>query len=66
MDETCGEKKISAYDQYLDDVKKRYNSLMGNVDYKSGKLPPCASAPSSCRDAQLLVSAIENFDEDRV
>ena len=65
MDEICGAKKISPYDQYLDDVKKRYNSLMGTVDYKSEELPHCESAPSSFKDAQLLLSAIENNDEER-
>ena len=65
LDEICGAKKISAYDQYLNDVKKRYNSLMGNVDHKSGKLPACESAPSSFRDAQVLLSAIENNEEER-
>ena len=64
LDEICG-KNISAYDQYLDDVKTRYNSLMGTVDHNSDELPPCESAPSSFRDAEVLLSAIEHNDEER-
>ena len=65
LDEICGAKKISAYDQYLDDLKKRYNSLMGNIDHKSEELPVCESTPTSFRDAQVLLSAIEKIDEER-
>ena len=63
LDEICG-KNVSAYDQYLDDVKKRYNSLMGPVR-KSDKLPPCESTPYSFRDAEVLLSAIKANDEEK-
>ena len=65
LDEICGAKKISAYDRYLDDLKKRYNSLMGNVDHKSEELPVCESTPTSFSDAQVLLSAIKKNDEER-
>ena len=65
LDEICG-KNISAYDQFLDDVKKRYNSLIGALDHKSDKLPHCESTPSSFRDAEVLLSAIEDNDEEKV
>ena len=38
---------------------------MGTVFYKSDKLPLCESAPSSFRDAQVLLSAIKNTDLER-
>ena len=65
LDEICGPKTISAYDQYIDDVRKRYNSLMGTVDHKSEELPPCDSAPATFRDAEVLLSEIENYEEER-
>mgnify|MGYP003723480399 CR=1 FL=1 len=64
LDEICP-KRMSTYDKYLDDVKKRYDSLMGTVFYKSDKLPSCESAPSSFRDAEVLLSAIKNTDRER-
>ena len=65
LDEISGPKKISRYDQYLDDVRKRYNSLMDTIYHKSEELPPCDSAPSTFRDAEALLSTIENYEEDR-
>ena len=64
LDEICG-KKISLSDQYLGDVKERYNSLMGTIDQTSDELPPSDSAPSNFRDAKILLSAIENIEEER-
>ena len=38
---------------------------MGTVDHKSEELPVCESTPTSFRDAQVLLSAIEKNDEER-
>ena len=37
---------------------------MGSVDHKSEGLPASESAPSSFRDAEVLLSGIEKADEE--
>ena len=38
---------------------------MGTVDHKSDELPSCDSAPSSFREAEVLLSTIEKNDQGR-
>ena len=62
LDEICGGKCISSTDKYLEDLKKRYECLLGDVRCKPSTGLDYDSAPTTATEAEILVSAIKDGD----
>ena len=62
LDEICGGKSISSTDKYLEDLKKRYESLIGDVRCKPSARLDYDSAPTTATEAEILLSAIKDDD----